>query len=202
MAKGKGKSQAYKKRPVGNREIRKRFLLICEGTKTEPAYFEKFKTNKVVIEIEGMARDPQKLVKTAIEARDKAKKDTEEFDEVWCVFDRDDVPIQDFNAALSQAAAHDIQVAYSNEAFELWYVLHFEYLNTGIPRKDYQAKIAKYLGLPSYCKNDSQMYDRLKPHQGTAIDNAIRLLDSYQPPNPAKDNPSTTVHFLVKALRG
>ena len=198
--KGQGRSQAYKPRQVGTREIRKRFLLVCEGTKTEPEYFKGFRNNQTVVDVKGFAKDPKSLVNTAIDLQHKAIKDDEEFDEVWCVFDRDDVPPEKFNAALSQAKASNIKVAYSNEAFELWYVLHFEFLNTAIPRKDYQAKIAKYLNLPSYKKNDPTLYAKLLGYRETAIANAARLLATYQPSNPAFDNPSTTVHLLVSAL--
>ena len=44
------------------------------------------------------------------------------------------------------------------------------------------------------------MYDDLIDKQNTAIKNAENLLKQYNPQNPAKDNPSTTVHLLVKEL--
>ena len=200
--KSQGRSQAYKLRRFETREVRKRFLLICEGTKTEPNYFKEFRSNQTVVEAEGYAQDPKGLVNTAIKRRNEERLKGQKFDEVWCVFDRDDVPPDRFNAALSQAAANNIKVAYSNEAFELWYVLHFEYLNAEIPRKDYQAKIAKHLGLPSYKKNDPSLYARLLGYRKDAIRNAARLLESYPSPNPAQDNPSTTIHLLVEALLG
>jgi len=178
------------------------FLVICEGTKTEPNYFKEFRSNQTVVEAEGYAQDPKGLVNTAIKRRNEERLKGQKFDEVWCVFDRDDVHPDRFNAALSQAAANNIKVAYSNEAFELWYVLHFEYLNAEIPRKDYQAKIAKHLGLPSYKKNDPSLYARLLGYRKDAIRNAARLLESYPSPNPAQDNPSTTIHLLVEALLG
>lgn len=34
-----------------------------------------------------------------------------------------------------------IRSAWSNEAFELWYYLHFQYLDTAIDRRDYIAKL-------------------------------------------------------------
>lgn len=52
----------------------------------------------------------------------------------------------------------------------------------------------------SYSKNSHKMYDELFDLQPTAIDNADRLLQEYPKPNPAKDNPSTTVHLLVQQL--
>ncbi|MFM7440671.1 MAG: RloB family protein [Snowella sp.] len=89
--------------------------------------------------------------------------------------------------------------AYSNEAFELWYVLHFEFLNTGIPRDHYIKKMTKLLG-KKYQKNSDTIYDELINKQATAIRNAEKLFASYNSSNPGEDNPSTTVHLLVKEL--
>jgi len=44
------------------------------------------------------------------------------------------------------------------------------------------------------------MYDELLNKQEDAIRNSERLFQSYNPPNPERDKPSTTVHLLVKEL--
>jgi hypothetical protein len=51
-----------------------------------------------------------------------------------------------------------------------------------------------------YQKNDRNIYQQLLPCQARAIHNARRLLAQYDPPNPAQDNPSTTVFLLVEEL--
>ncbi len=51
-----------------------------------------------------------------------------------------------------------------------------------------------------YEKNSDSIYDDLRDKQDTAIKNAENLIKQYQPHNPARDNPSTTVHLLVKEL--
>lgn len=106
---------------------------------------------------------------------------------------------EDFNNAINNAEAQGFQVAYSNEAFELWYVLHFEFLNTGIPRSDYKKKLTSLLKRP-YKKNSDTIYDDLLEKQSIAIKNAENLLKQYDPHIPAQDNPSTTVHVLVQEL--
>ena len=115
------------------------------------------------------------------------------------MFDRNSWQEDDFNSAIIIAEKEKIKVAYSNEAFELWYLLHFEFVNTGITRKDYEEKLTKRLGY-KYQKNSDSMYDDLINKQNTAIKNAENLLKQYDPQNPAKDNPSTTVHLLVQEL--
>ncbi|NEQ97300.1 MAG: RloB domain-containing protein [Cyanothece sp. SIO2G6] len=192
-------SRGYYKRSVGNRELRQRFLIVCEGKATEKNYFEKFRVTRLEIIIKGLGCNPLNLVKGVQMIVDKGKKDDDQYHQVWCVFDRDEWLPEDFNSAIRMAEAQGWHVAYSNEAFELWYILHFEFLNTGLSRKNYSKKLTQYLGQP-YEKNSHFMYDMLMEHQNTAIANAERLLEEYEPPNPEKDNPSTTVHLLVKEL--
>lgn len=115
------------------------------------------------------------------------------------VFDRDDFPDSDIKKAIALAKNNNIQIAYSNDSFELWYVLHFQLLNTAILRKDYRKKLSRLIGRP-YIKSSLNMYDELFSLQLTAIANADRLLQEYPKPNPVTDNPSTTVHHLVKQL--
>ncbi len=196
MSRGRINSRGYSPRKVDTREIRQRFLIVCEGEKTEPNYFRSFRVPKNVAEIDvkGLGENPSKLVNSA-----KELKEQEEYDQVWCVFDRDDWSPQDFNNAIKKAESQGFKVAYSNEAFELWYVLHFEFLNTGIPRSDYVQKLNLHLKR-KYQKNSETIYDELFEKQATAIKNAINLLNQYNPPTPAKDNPSTTVHLLVQEL--
>jgi len=57
----------------------------------------------------------------------------------------------------------------------------------------------RYMG-KAYEKNNKNMYELLRDRQKKAIERAEQLLEQYDPVNPAKDNPSTTVHQLVKAL--
>lgn len=171
----------------------KRFLIVCEGTKTEPNYFRGFRARHRPVDVEGFGVDALSLVRAAIRLND----DT--YEEVWCVFDLDDAPARIINDALALARRHKIKIAYSNQAFELWYVLHFEYLNAAMNRDAYITKIAVYLGRP-YRKNDPTMYEALKDLQPQAIQNAVRLMSQYSPPKPVTDDPSTMVHQLVEAL--
>jgi hypothetical protein len=189
-------SRGYSQRKVDTREVRQRFLIVCEGEKTEPNYFRSFCVPKNVaeIDVQGLGENPSKLVQSA-----KELKEQEDYDQVWCVFDRDSWTVEDFNNAIKNANAQGFKVAYSNEAFELWYVLHFEFLNTGIPRRDYLRKLTFLIGR-EYRKNSETIYDELFEKQSIVIRNAENLLRQYDPHNPVRDNPSTTVHLLVQEL--
>ncbi|MEH1882589.1 MULTISPECIES: RloB family protein [unclassified Nostoc] len=196
MSKRKINSSGYSPRKVNTREIRQRFLIVCEGAKTEPNYFRSFRVPKNVaeIDVQGLGENPSKLVQSAKELKKQG-----EYDRVWCVFDRDSWTTEDFNNAIKNAKDQGFEVAYSNESFELWYILHFEYLNSGIPRSDYLRKLTSLFGR-TYQKNSETIYDELFEKQSIAIKNAENLLKQYNPQIPAKDNPSTTVHLLVKEL--
>jgi hypothetical protein len=179
------------------REPLQRFLIVCEGERTEPNYFNRFRVPKevVVVNVLGFGYNTLRLVEKALELmKDK------DYDQVWCVFDRDSFPAQDFNEAISLAGRRGIKVAYSNEAFELWYLLHFHFYQTGITRVDYIERLSNLIGI-KYQKNSGNIYDLLEKRQEEAINNARRLLALYNPCRPAQDNPSTTVHLLVEELR-
>jgi RloB-like protein len=147
-----------------------------------------------VIDVEGLGRNPTQIVEHAIDRRSK-----DDFDQVWCVFDRDIWTPKDFQDSFNLAHKNKIKIAYSNAAFELWYILHFQFLNAAIPRSDYPKKLSSLMK-KAYAKNSPDMYDELLNLQSTAIAHADRLLQEYPTPNPGTDNPSTTVHLLVEEL--
>ena len=187
--------QGYHKRPVGFRQPLPRFLIVCEGERTEINYLRRFRQDyRIPIELVPDGGSPMQVV-------DRARRLSLEgdYDQVWCVFDRDAWSAQEFNGAIVAIVSRGFRVAYSNEAFELWYLLHFDFCDTAIARQDYIAKLSQRLGYP-YIKNSQATYDALVDRQPQAIRNAERLLAEYDPPRPVTDNPSTTVHLLVKEL--
>ncbi len=145
----------------------------------------------------GIGDNTLSLVERAIEL---GSHDEDGYNQIWCVFDRDSFPPERFNAALDLARRQGVKVAYSNQSFELWYLLHFHYFNTGMTRSDYCNRLGELLG-HRYEKNDESMYRDLECRQEDAIRNARRLLEQYCPLNPERDDPSTTVHQLVEQLR-
>jgi hypothetical protein len=182
-------------RTVGQVEPIQTFLIVCEGKRTEPNYFRAFRVPAdVQVQIVGEGYNTLSLVERAVVLAAEHS-----YDQVWCVFDRDSFPVESFNAALSLTRHRGFHVAYSNEAFELWYLLHFHYLQTGISRATYITRLEKELGR-EYHKNDTHMYAALLPRQPDAIRNAHQLLALYSRPDPARDNPSSTVHLLVEEL--
>ena len=195
------------KRKPGNRPQRTYFLIVCEGKKTEPLYFEALKQDlprgvlEVVIKGEGC--NTLTLLDRALEHKEALITDQARVvDQVWIVFDRDDFRPSDFDNAIAKANSEKVHAAWSNECFELWYVLHFEDRKSALPRQDCEGLLTRFLGVP-YQKNDPQMYERLKDKIDVALQRAAKLANEHKaskrPPHQA--NPCTQVHELIAALR-
>jgi len=188
------------------KQIQVFFLIICEGEKTEPNYFKKFKKKfgNVIYEIDCQSKgyNTLRVVEEAIKIRDKNPK----YSRVWTVFDKDSFPDKDFNSAIQKAKDNNICCAWSNEAFELWYLLHFQYRNTPMSREDYKKAIENEINKQTlgfvYAKNSTEMYDILQKYgnQAQAIKNADKLSQQYDNQSFANQNPRTQVYELVKQL--
>jgi hypothetical protein len=211
-------ARVEKKRKERTREVRVYFLIVCEGEKTEPNYFKSFKTNVksfvYTIDAFGEASNTKDLVKRTIKYRDKS---SQEYDSVWVVFDRDSFSPNNFNGAIGLAENNDIKVGWSNEAFELWYLLHFQYRNTYMSREDYKSAVEKEVNDKiaaqskskkplkfKYQKNSVDMHAVLEKYgsQQQAIKYAEKLIENHSCNNFAIHNPCTRVHLLVQELNG
>jgi hypothetical protein len=106
------------------REPRLRLRLVCGGERTEPTYFRGLKRHvrkpAVEIRVRSKGGSPKELVEYA---RSIAPIGADEFDEVWCVVDRDEF---DLEPAVICATELDVRLAVSNPCFELWLLLHHE----------------------------------------------------------------------------
>ena len=172
------RNKSYQQRRIDRVEPRKTILIVCQW---------------LTVKIQRVGKDTKSVV-------EKAKELKKGFDETWVVFDKDDFEDCTFDNSIQSARCSKIKVAYSNECFELWYILHFEFLNTAIPRTDYFSKLGKLMGC-EYTKTSDFMYERLNERMENAIANARRLMEVYgSSSHPSKENPSTTVHLLVEEL--
>ncbi len=181
-------------RRESSKSRRKVFLIVCEGSKTEPNYFAAFRLPKNVVDIEGCGANTGTVVKEAERLASE-----KEYDEVWCVFDRDSFLPNRVNSAIAKAEQKGFKVAFSNESFELWYVLHFCYLDAELNRHQYCQKLSELLG-ENYEKNSRHMYERLIKLQPAAIKNAKLLERKILNGSWAKRLPYTGVHLLVQRL--
>jgi RloB-like protein len=71
-------------------------LIVCEGKNTEPSYFRQFRLASATVKALGLGFNTVSLVESAIDIANKGK-----YDQVWCVFDKDDFSFENFNNAIN-----------------------------------------------------------------------------------------------------
>lgn len=211
----KAKRQKREQSPDLNRDEpykkeKQKILIVCEGKLTEPSYFEKFKLSTATIRAVGEGYNTLSLVQRAIELSEE-----DDYDQVWCVFDKDDFPNEHFNNAIYKAKGRGFKAAYSNQAFEYWLLLHFEDHQGGAMHRDkYCKKINEYLRQFKllYSCNNKQISDGFfeilqskiigtdQSRQDIACKRAARNFTKNNIGNPAQEESSTKVYELIKVF--
>lgn len=189
-----------------------RFLIVCEGAKTEPNYFKSLvshiSSDVIEIECHGEGRGTCALVNRAAQVKqEKERMRHLRYDRVWLVFDKDD--FGDFDAAIELALSKGFACAWSNESFELWYCLHFGTVGSALSRKDYIRCIERAIRLRSqnrkyiYKKNATNMFTLLRrwgdPAFAKVCAQSLRGLYPEHTPYSLR-KPCTTVDLLVSEL--
>ena len=186
-------------------------LIVCEGKNTEPSYFKHFRLSSAIVKSVGEGYNTISLVNRAIQLSSQEK-----YDQVWCVFDKDDFSENDFNNAIQTAQAQKFGIAYSNQSFEYWFILHFDdHQGGGMHRKDYNKRINNLIK-PFHVKYDGkggkkveedffELLERTDEKTGKkrvdlAIERAEKIYNNSDRSNPAHAESSTTVFRLVKEL--
>ena len=198
-----------------SKKISCRILIVCEGEKTEPNYFRAFKAVNnqsfvTELQIEGGGINTIGVVDEAIRLRDHS---AIPYDRVWAVFDKDSFSPKNFNGAIIKARENDIETAWSNEAFELWYLFHFHNRVTAMSRNDYKKAISdavnsslhyKKKGKYVYAKNAPDNFEIMNTYGNQA--QAIKWVEtnhkSWSDEKYSTHNPCTTVYRLVNQLLG
>lgn len=186
-------------------------LIICEGIKTEPNYFNGMKiqlkpqnSEKIKITTKGKGRGTTSLLDEAIR---EVRNSPNYISHVWLVYDKDDFSDEKFNEVVNicreknkeeETIYHPI---WSNECIETWILLHFIRFDTPITRKECIKKINsqfKIHNLGQYNKNDIDIFKKLEPFRKEAIENAKWLAKKWKNEFPSNSNPSTTIHEIVE----
>ena len=197
-----------RKRGAGHRSRRPVIYIICEGSETEVNYFRRFRTRHSNIDIRPITskyKSALHLVERAISTIRQEPYYPEDGDQIWCVFDRNGNTNEELQKAEAIANRRGYSIAFSNPAFELWYLLHFADHKSYLADAD--AVIAK-LGndgcIPNYNKS-TDYYDALLPIRQQAIDRALALQEHHTnkrlPLLHRDSNPCTTVAQLVELLQ-
>jgi hypothetical protein len=217
----KAELKEREKRPIRWRKYPHLFLIVCEDGNTEPYYFRTFEKHipeeTIFLRTVGTGRSSKGVVEQAIVERVKlAEEANKSVDEVWVVFDKDDaekVPANKlrFTDAFKIAQEEKMRVAYSNEVFELWLLLHFRDVTSAypIPRADIYSSLQTVI--KSFEIHKQFVYEHGKTEviealvelgsEAKAIKRAEKLLAEQKGKQPIDANPSTTTHILVSRLR-
>jgi len=141
-------------------------LIASEGTETEPQYFgaiqriinSKYR-DRIQLKVEGIGDNTVNLL---MKARQYVQNNGIVFKHVWIVYDTDDFPAENIDMVAQRCEEYSAQgetiyhAVWSNQCVELWYLLHFMYMDTDIDRSRYWPKLSDWLkniGAGSYEKN-------------------------------------------------
>lgn len=153
------------------------FIIFCEDEVSEPIYFKFFETDKIKVNPIKKQKSNIANVLNAIEhckegnlieKSDDGLKLCDSNTIVWCVFDRDSIEqgVQEssnntsFDVAIYTAQNCGINVAWSNDSFELWILMHFEEIDAN--DKNYQKRETYYSQLTKIFKNHKEPNEYLK----------------------------------------
>lgn len=194
-----------------------RHLFVTEGTKTEPYYLEglvnliceRYGTQaKKQFNIIGEGDNTLNLLQ---KAESYQQNESDGYQHIWLIYDKDDFPPDAFDNTMSRCNAINKQfedeqrdtkfhAIWSNQCFELWFILHFDYLQSDIEREQYRDILSTHIGR-HYEKNDSTIFATLYPNLNTALKNAKRLMNTYPMEcPPSQKAPATNFYELIEHL--
>ena len=102
---------------------------------------------------------------------------------VWVIYDTDDFPADHINKTAELCVSESTEettyhAIWSNQCIELWFLLHFSFMQSDLHRTSYWPKLTEILtslGLGEYEKNRTDMYQILLSYMDIAIVNAEKL---------------------------
>jgi RloB-like protein len=176
-----------RRRPL--RTSRPRLLVVIGSLRTEQDYLIALRdaagTRAVDIQLVLRAKSPEAVIAYAADFVARA---SEDFDEVWCVYDVDDF---DVVPAAREAARLRFQLAVSDPCFELWLLLHHE---------DCAAYLGGYREVEQRLRKHLPRYDKSRLN---FADYAIGVVDAIRRAEKLGEsgNPSTGMWRLARRIR-
>lgn len=188
-------------------------LIVTEGTDTEPAYFGAIRDiinsqyrEKVRLDICGEGDNTINLFR---KAKQNVADSPNGYRHVWVVYDTDDFPAEHIDKVVELCRENsneetEYHAVWSNQCVELWYLLHFSFMQSDLHRTEYWPKLTEWLtsiGVGEYEKSRKDMYHILRPFLDFAIANAKRLEVINEGKLPSKAAPGTKIYELVEKLK-
>ncbi len=205
-------------------------IIACEDIDSAPTYFKEIVQalivqKKITQDSFVIAKHQHTHCEGVLEDLKQHKtqqgKGYRDFAHKWIVIDRDAEQgegqghtQQDFTRALSESKKLKVEVAYANDCFELWYLLHFETLTAYLSRDDLITRVivklkvhnpTQFSALDRNTIKSQAMakliYQQILPLQYQAIKRGIKLEIDNQEEDPSTTNPATRIHHLVCLLK-
>lgn len=212
--KRKARTGAELQRQKRDRARNTRYLIVCEGTKTEPYYFRELLDDLTIrAQLVRIAPNdgvsPDRVVAHALALYEEDAASGDAYDTVYCVFDRDRHTT--FDAAVQRttdlsAAGKPLVAITSTPCFEIWLLLHLGYTDHPFHpagKKSVGDQVVAALkakkGFRKYGKGQKGIYAQLKGKLGDALDNADQLRRHCEATGSV--NPATDIDKLVLMLR-
>lgn len=216
-----GKENRFRKRnPKGARELQRgkhkrerydKVLIVTEGKKTEPEYFNDLKKYHKIhsanIKIDGSSdSSPDSVVKYGRKLYEDERSRGDAFDRVYFVFDKD--THLTYSQALDEIKRYRRKNIFfainSVPCFEYWLLLHFTYTTEPFKAAGKLSaadaviqKVKKHI--PDYDKSTAGLFVQLYDQLEQAKKNAVLSIEEAS--KTRTDNPSTRVHELVDYLQ-
>ena len=191
------------------KQQKKHILIALEDTKSSRFYIKDLLKDKGIIPhivfAKHIGTDPKSVLQ-AIEQFNKANP-TIKYEKAWLVIDKDSFNKNNFKGTLETARQKGICVAYSNECYELWLLLHFKDITSFKTRemlkKELNHEFQKNFNL-KYEKSEKHVYGMLIDRQEIAIQRAKKLIKNIikidGKLDPYNNNPSTKIYLLIECL--
>ncbi len=207
--KNRKKSTQDFERKTSDREPYDKVLIVTEGKKTEPLYFEGLKNcyrlNSTNIKVED-GRDGSSPGSVVNHGKKLYREERDTFDRVYFVFDKDSH--LDYQEALDKIVRFTPKNTFfainSVPCFEYWLLLHFKYTTSPFERTGNKSaaenvivELKQYM--KDYDKADPDIYVKLSNQLEEAKSNAALSLEAANMTE--TDNPTTRVHKLVAYLQ-
>lgn len=211
----KARQLARREQKDARRASYPRILIVSEGSKTEPLYFEEIRaayrlhSANVEVQPSQLGTAPIQVVQYAKQIFEKGSRHKgirpRSFDQVYEVFDRDDHP--SYFDALDLAASMDgtlrnedkqpvsFKAIPSVPSFELWLLLHYENIQAPIHRDDVMGRLK--LCIPDYEKGAGGTFAKTSTRRATATERAKALAARF---NARTLGPYTAIAELVTVL--
>lgn len=210
------RQRAQLERKVNRRASYDRILIVCEGRKTEPNYFNEIRavhrlqTANVEVRHSELGTAPLQVVRYAQELFEHGDRHRHilrrAFERVYAVFDRDDhhsyFDALNYAAQLDGKLRNDAKQAVTFKAiasvpnFELWLLLHFEDIRAPLHRDEVLRRLRTHL--PGYQKGNGSVFADTRAHLDIATHRAQSLANRFT----AEDGqePFTAVVDMVMLL--